>query len=102
MQRRAEPIPEALGPVRLGIEQPPLGEHLVWRLYRSQPNGRSPYVRVVERPATEFTYDDDGWRHADHSHAELRVWLPLGWYEFEVSGDHSGETEYRVEIEWQD
>ena len=49
-----------------------------------------------------FTYDDDGWRHADHSHAELRVWLPLGWYEFEVSGDHSGETEYRVEIEWQD
>jgi hypothetical protein len=46
--------------VRLGIEQPPLGEHLVWRLYRSQPNARGPYLRVVERPATEFTYDDDG------------------------------------------
>jgi subtilisin family serine protease len=49
-----------------------------------------------------YTYDDDGWEHDDHSHEELWLWLPPGWYEITVSGDYEWETDYDIEIAWWD
>jgi hypothetical protein len=46
--------------VRLNVQSPPLGDYVSWRLYRSQPTSRAPYVLVTEQAANAFSYDDDG------------------------------------------